>query len=134
VNEQQNLQTVREMYEAFGRGDVGTILSRVTEDTVWCLDGSPRIPWAGTYHGRDAVAGFFATYDRSVEIEQFEPLEYIAQGDKVVVLGHERVTVRTTGRPVQHLWAMAFTLRDGKVVRFQNYSDTERLRAAFEPV
>jgi uncharacterized protein len=66
----------------------------------------------------------------SVEFEQFEPQEYIAQGDKVVVLGHERQRVKATGEVVEDDWAMVFTLRGGKITKFRNYEDTAAVAAA----
>jgi ketosteroid isomerase-like protein len=42
----QNVQTARQMYEAFGRGDVQAILERVTDDVDWATDAAiPSAPW-----------------------------------------------------------------------------------------
>ena len=56
--------------------------------------------------------------------------DYIAQGDKVVVLGHERQRVKATGLTVENDFAMVFTIRDGKIARFRNYEDTAAVAAA----
>ena len=66
----------------------------------------------------------------TVEYTTFEPREFIAQGDQVVVIGSERARVKATGRVVDTDWVMVFTIRDGKVVRFRDYYDTAPSLAA----
>lgn len=64
------------------------------------------------------------------EFEQWEPREFIAQGDKVVVLAFERVRIKATGRVVDNDFVMVFTLNNGKIVRWRAYEDTAPLIAA----
>jgi uncharacterized protein len=63
----------------------------------------------------------------SLEPQQFELQEYIAQGNKVVVLGYQRGKAKSTGRPNEidfvHLWS----LRDGRLTEFQVFNDTAAL-------
>ncbi len=89
------------------------------------------IPFGGRYHGHEQVAQFFATIRETVKAEQFEPQEFIAKGDKVVVLGHERIRVKSNGRTCETDWVHVFTLRNGKVVKIHVYSDTACIVAAF---
>jgi ketosteroid isomerase-like protein len=63
---------------------------------------------------------------RTLDFEAFEPREYVATGDRVVVLGFARATVKATGRAFDNDWAMAWTLADGQVDDFQVYEDTAR--------
>src|SRR5215208_6972795 len=44
----------------------------------------------GTRHGHEGVAEYFSLLDENLELEQFEPREFVAQGDTVVVVGFER--------------------------------------------
>jgi uncharacterized protein len=130
--EQENVRLVREIYAAFGRGDIPTALAALAEDVEWWEPGPTDIlPWAGLRSGRDGVARFFRVLDDTEEIEQFEPQEFIAQGDRVVVLGHERCRIKSTGRNYDNQWAMVFTLREGKVAGFRAYHDTAAIAAAF---
>ena len=121
---------VKEIYEAFGRGDVPAIQELVTDDIVFYDPGPPEVTHAGTYRGRDGVAEFFRLLAESQEFESFEPLEFYAGGERVVVLGRLRATVRATGVTYDNEWAMVFTFRDGLVSRFQVYEDTARELAA----
>ena len=131
MNEQDNLRIVQEGYADFARGDVQTLLGKFAEDIEWVIPGSKANPLTGTYKGRNRVAEFFKLLADLTEISTFEPREFIAQGDKVVALGRETGRVKSTGRAFQSDWAMAFTLRNGKVVKFQEYADTANLDAAF---
>jgi uncharacterized protein len=67
----------------------------------------------------------------TLETQQFEPRQFIAQDDTVVVLGHERHRVKSTGRSYEGEWVQVFTLRDGKVVKYREYFDTAGALTAF---
>jgi ketosteroid isomerase-like protein len=87
-------------------------------------------PWAGTCHGRTQVAKFYAGLAEVAEFEQFEPREFIAQGDTVVVLAFERLRIKATGRTVENDVVTVFTFREGKVVQLRTYEDTAPIIAA----
>jgi len=132
MSEQENTQTAKDAYAAFGRGDIPAVLEVMTDDIEWVFPGSPDVvPLAGTHTGKQAVGAWFGTLDANVEFQAFEPREFIAQGDKLVVLLHIENTVRSTGGKLAvdeaHLW----TFRDGKVAGFRVYTDTEAGAAAF---
>jgi ketosteroid isomerase-like protein len=130
MSEQANAQAIQEAYAAFKRGEIQTILNSVSENVEWIAPGVE--PVAGTYHGRDGVATFFRKVNDLVEFANFEPREYVAQGERVVALGSYRAKVRANGRFYQADWAMAFTFAGGKIVRFQEFTDTGAIAAAFE--
>lgn len=65
-----------------------------------------------------------------VNFSRFEPQEFVATGDKVVALGHYTATT-PVGGSLDSDFAMVFTLRDGKVVRFQEFSDSAAINAAY---
>lgn len=129
--EHDNVRIVRDAYDAFGRGDITGVLDRLTDDVEWISAGSSEIPFAGRRRGRDQVREFFSLLAANLEFQTFEPREFIAQGETVVVLGHEVARAKTTNRQMTGEWAMVFRMRDGKIARFQDYSDTENAAAAF---
>jgi ketosteroid isomerase-like protein len=122
--EQDNVQVVKDAYAAFGRGDIPAVVNACAPEVEWIIPGGPGIPVAGTFHGREGVAKFFHALGENQTARQFEPREFIAQGDKVVVLGHYQWLIERTGKPYECDWVHVFTIRDGGVVRFQEYSDT----------
>ena len=131
MNEMRNVQIVQQIYAAFGKREVQTLLTFLSDEIDWQLLGPPKIAHAGPHRGRDHVRRFFATVAETLEITQFEPREFIAQSDKVVALGYYAGRVKSTGRQYASEWAHVFTLREGKVIKFREYADTANLAAAY---
>ena len=127
-----NVVVVQETYEAVGRGDIPAVLDLLTDDVEWTLQGPSAIPFAGTRHGREGVAEFFSLVGENLEFEQFEPREFVAQGDTIAVLGHERSLIKPTGRALEQEWAHVYTLRDGKIAKFRAFEDTAAHVVAFD--
>jgi ketosteroid isomerase-like protein len=128
MSERSNVQVIQAAYAAFQRGDIQSILDSLTEDVQWIAP--PIEPVAGTYRGRAEVANFFQKVNEISDFVSFDPREYVAQGDRVIALGSYRASVRSTGKEYQCDWAMAFTVRDGRVAEFQEFTDTAAIAAA----
>ncbi len=131
MSEKTNLEIMKEAYAAFGRGDIDAVLRVEDPDTELEIAGPPDIPWAGYFRGHDGARKYFAAIEAEAEFDAFEPHTFLAEGDKVVVLGFERVRSKRTGRSYENHWVHAFTLRNGKIVKFREYSDTATVAAAF---
>jgi hypothetical protein len=126
----ENLQIVKDGYAAFGRGDVPGLIALMAEDVVWEIPGEG-LPLAGTYRGQEGVASFFQKLGGLTEILDFQAREFLAEGDRVLVVGWERVKVKATGRVADIDWVMAFTVRNGKVTAYRQYTDTKAFADAF---
>ena len=129
--EQQNVKVVQDAYAAFERSDIPALLDKLGENVEWLVPGEGMIPQAGAYRGRDGVARFFQTLDQTTEFSAFEPREFVAQGDRGITLGWYRGKARATGRSFEAHWAMSFSLRDGKILKFQEYTDTAAIGPAY---
>src|SRR5688500_13286634 len=134
MGEQQNTEIVRQAYAAFGSGDVPALLDLLDDDIEWhaVIGAAPHVPTAGQRYGKPAVAEFFRILSQTVEFSRFEPREYIAQGDEVVVLGSYEGRSKATGRTFAEEWAMVDTFRNGKIVRFREYVNAAAINAAFD--
>lgn len=130
MSDQQNLEIVRRGYEAFGRGDIEGLVSLMADDVTWITPGPSDLPTAGQRRGHDQVREFFRTVDELLQFDLFDPHTFIVQGDRVVVLGNDALKLKSSGEALQEAWAHAFTLKDGKIVAFQEYLDTAALVAA----
>ncbi len=117
------LELVQSLYAAFGRGDIGFILAHVAEDCVWQTPGEG-IPSAGRFIGPQGAAQFFERQGGSEDVTAFDVKEYFVNGNTVVALGFERVTVKATGKTAETDWAMMFRIAEGKVAWFQPFYDT----------
>ena len=127
-----NTETVQRVYsnfEALGRTrakrpDMKPLLSLYSDDVEWHVPEMENVPFAGPRRGIAGVRDFFDAITESLEVLQFEPREYIAQGDKVVALGRYAWRVKATGQEFSSDFAHVCTIRDGKIVRFHEYMDT----------
>lgn len=133
MSAEENIQVAQKGYADFGRGDIPALLDAMDENVVWITPDIGQAP-GGTYKGKAGVARFFQEVGETWEFKSFEPREYLASGDRVVVLGSYAFTSRSTGRSGSCEWAMVWTLRGGKLVHFQEYTDTAVLRGALAKV
>ncbi len=131
MSAQENINIVKQTYENFLRGDIATLLKLYAEDVQWDVYGPASLPTAGTWQGQAGIAQFFAKVNESLEAQSFEPQEFIAQDNQVVVLGHYTWTAKPTGRTFSSNWAHVVTLSNGKITRFREYTDTAAGAAAF---
>jgi ketosteroid isomerase-like protein len=133
MSETQNTKVVQDAYAAFGRGDIATLLGYMTDDIEWhpVIGTASHVPFSGARNGKAAVGEFFRQVADSEEFQQFEPREFVAQGDKVVAIGHYRAVTRATARTFEADFVMVFTLRGGKVAAFHEFTDSAGINAAF---
>ena len=135
MHAEQNVETARLVYEAFGRGDVEAIIDRLTDDVDWSTDAAiVSAPWYGPRHGKDAVRGFFEAVAKIGPVTEFTPLSYASNDDgDVMVLIRYAFTVAATGKDVamnmHHYWRF----RDGKVCFVRSSEDTAQVAAALAP-
>jgi uncharacterized protein len=131
--EAENIRVVQTAYQNFGSGNMDALVNSFSPDVEWRMARMENVPFARTRRGREEVRDFFTNLGQAQEVLSFEPREYIAQGDRVVVLGHYSWRVRSTGRPFESDWAMVFTVRNGQIVAFQEFTDTAAVAAAYRP-
>jgi ketosteroid isomerase-like protein len=134
MNEQTNLDAVRKGYEAFGRGDIPGLLRLLHDEVSWTTPGPAELPTAGNRTGHEGVQEFFTALTKVADILRFEPKEFIAHGDKVIVIGDDTSRVRVTGKSVEFRWVHIFELRDGKVASFEERGDVSALVAELRTV
>lgn len=132
MSEQENTRIVQQSYELFKSGNIQALLALYSEDIDWHLPEIENIPFTGKRKGREAVAGFFRSVSETQDVLAFNPQEFIAQGDRVVVLGNYSWRVKATGREYSSDWAHVVTVRNGKIVGFKEYTDTAASASAFQ--
>lgn len=119
-------------YAKFGSGDIAGLLTLLSDDVHWQTPDIEGAEFSGKRRGRQAVGEFFATLVSEEEITSFEPLEFLEDEDKVVVLGTSASTVRETGKSYHTEWVHIFTIIDGKIVSFVEFFDNAAATRAFE--
>jgi len=129
---EQNKSVVNQAYSNFKSGDIDSLLSLMADDVTWTLPQMDGVPFAGARNGREAVGEFFATVDSSQESLRFDPRQLIAEGNTVVALGNYQWKVKSNSREFGGDFAHVFTIRDGKIVAFNEYMDTAACRDAYQ--
>jgi len=127
----ENADQVRKLYEAFNRGDVPFVIAAMDPEIVWneadnfiYADGNP-------YVGPNAVLqGVFMKLGTEWEGFSVAAGDVFDAGDTVISAGHYSGKFRNTGREVRAQFAHFFTFRDGKLLKFQQYTDTAQFKEA----
>ena len=127
-----NTEIVKKAYECFGKGDVVGLLELYSEDVSWTTPKVDNAVYSGARTGKADVAEFFQLLNESEEFSEFEPTEFIAEGDKVVVLGKFTATIKATGKTFSSEWVHVTTVMDGKITGFQEFFDTAAANEAHQ--
>ncbi len=120
----QNVETVKQMYAAFGRGDVHGILAHLADDVVWSFEANDKISWAGVRHGKDEAVGFFTGIAADLTDSHLEMTEFVAEGEIVASFGRYSATVRKNGIRVSSPVGHYFRFKNGKVAEYRNLINT----------
>ncbi len=128
MNIQENVQIVKAAFAALGRGDVQGLLALSAEDIEWIIPGEDW-PLAGTHRGHAELADLFQKASE-MEILYPEPPEFVAQGDRVLVVGLSRGRVKATNKTFEDHFVFAITVRNGKLANIREYIDTQALARA----
>ena len=122
---EKNIQTVKDFFAAIGRGDREGLLALVAEDIEWIIPGKDW-PLAGTHSGHVGLTDLLETASKSIETST-EPREFVAQGDRVLVLGFARGKIKATNKTFEDDWIFAITVRNGRLTNIREYIDTQAL-------
>jgi uncharacterized protein len=128
MSTEKNVQTVKDFFAAIGRGDWEGLLALVAKDVEWIIPGEDW-PLAGTRHGHAGLADLLETASKTIETST-EPREFVAQGDRVLVVGFARGKVKATNRTFEDHFVFAITVRNSKLTNIREYVDTQALARA----
>lgn len=115
---------VEQMFAAFGNGDIEGFLKTVSADTIWIYHGTQIMPKA-IYEGYDGVRSFVSGILNYADMISFEPLEYIIEDNRVVVLGQEHQRVKKTGQEQKQKWVQIYTIKKGLISRMEEFATSE---------
>ena len=126
-----HLATINSIYEAFGKGDIPTILTYLSDDVQWeqWADNSSQnagVPWMQARKGKDGAAEFFRIIG-GLNIREFRILSIMGNDKQVAVEFIIEATVPATDGHFRdeemHLWTFD---EQGKVIRLRHYTDTAK--------
>jgi hypothetical protein len=128
---EENVQVVKDFFAAIGSADKQRLLALVAEDIEWIIPGEDW-PLAGTHRGHTGVNNLLQKANETVETSYPEPPEFIAQGDRVLVVGVATGKIKATNRTFEDHWVFAITVRNSKLTNIREYVDTQALARASE--
>ena len=128
---EENVQIVKAFFAAMGRGDRQGLLALSAEDIEWIIPGEDW-PLAGTHRGHAGLADVLQKASDELEMTSPTPPEFVAQGDRVLVVGFAKGKIKATNKTWEDHWVFAITVRNGKLTSIREYIDTQALARASE--
>ncbi|MDQ2138033.1 nuclear transport factor 2 family protein [Alcaligenaceae bacterium B3P038] len=117
------LQIIGDHYAASARADIATMMVDVADDVRWIEMAG--FPCAGVWVGPQAVVNnVFAVLGREWQDYRFELDRLIDGGDQIVGVGAYIGIYRATGKPMLARATHVWTLRNAKIVAFEQFTDT----------
>ena len=132
MSEKENTALVQQGYKLFSKGDIPGVLQLMSPNIAWELFKVENVPFTGKFQGVEGVAQFFSALASSIDLLKFEPREFIAQGNKVVVLGDRRYRVKDQQEEIEDKWVDVLTVENKKISRYEQYGNTAQLERAFK--
>ena len=126
-----HVQIVKDFFAAMRSGDMQALLALSAEDIEWIIPGEDW-PLAGTHRGHAGLADLLQRASETVETSFPEPPEFVAQGDRVLVVGFATGRIKATNKTFEDHWVFAITVRNGKLANVREYVDTQALARASE--
>jgi ketosteroid isomerase-like protein len=126
---ENNVRAVKDFFAALGSGDKERVLALVTEDIEWIIPGEDW-PLAGTHRGHAGLANVLQKASETVEMTYPKPPEFVAQGDRVLVVGVATGKIKATNKPFKDDWIFDIVVKNGKLTKIREYIDTQALAKA----
>jgi ketosteroid isomerase-like protein len=129
-----NAKTIRELYDAFGQGDVASVLGAMDPQIQWReAEGNPYQLSGKAWTGPDAILeNLFMKLGSEWDGFTVHPKDFYDAGDAVVVEGRYTGTFKGSGKSVDAQFCHIFKIKDGKVTSFQQFVDTAQMQAVME--
>ena len=129
MSTEENVRIVKDFFAAIGRGDEQALLALAAEDIEWIIPGEDW-PLADTHRGHTGLADVLRKASNEVEMTYPEPPEFVAQGDRVLVIGVATGKIKATNKTFKDDWVFAITVRNGKLANIREYIDTQAIARA----
>ncbi len=127
----ENVKTVESMYAAFATGDIPTVLAGLDPKVEWWEAENFIYAEGNPYVGPESVLqGVFMRLAMEWDGFGVIPAGVLDAGDTAIGHGYYSGTYKQTGKQVRAQFAHFFTFREGKIVKFQQYTDTAQFKEA----
>jgi ketosteroid isomerase-like protein len=129
VNIEENVLVAKNFFAAMASANRQDLLALAADDIDWVIPGTDW-PLAGTHRGHAGLAALLRTASENVETAYPRPPEFVARGDRVLVVGVATGKMKATNKSFNDDWVFDMTVRDGRVAHIREYIDTQALARA----
>jgi uncharacterized protein len=127
----ENVQAVKDFFAAVDSADKQRVLALVAEDIGWIVLGNDW-PLVGTHRGLAGLADVLKKASEEIEMTYPRPPEFVAQGDRVLVVGVATGKIKATNKTFEDHWVFDIAFRNSKLTKIREYIDTQALARAYE--
>lgn len=125
-------EVVGAFFAALTSGDREAAIAHCSPEAVWSIPGDANLlPWAGEHQGRAAVAAFYELLDAEAEAEFLRLGPIAGAGDQAYVRGEFGYTFPRSGGRYRGAFVVVFTVRSGRIVRYEMHEDSLGLARAY---
>ena len=130
-----NVKLLKNIYDAFGRGDIPTVLAAMSPDIKWYeAENNPYMPSGEAVVGPDVVNDLFMRLGAEWDGFTIHLRTFHGAGDSIIVEARYSGTYKSTGKRMDAQVCHVWDVKDGKLTRFQQYVDTAKLRDVMGPI
>lgn len=112
---------VNRMFAAFQAQNLADAIATVSEDSIWIHHGSQKLA-SLRFEGKSGVTQFFQTNFNSIQVEYFDILSTVQQGDTVIVFGKEKFTMDDREGEFAQKWVQVYTVKNNLITRMEEYA------------
>jgi uncharacterized protein len=120
----------QDILEAWGKGDMDFMLNSLSEDMVLTEYQAPGVAMGGVWKGKDGFMGFLQALGQTLDFREFVPQQFIAQDNRVVIVGYEVMVARNTGVQYRNDWIHVWEYDKDKLAKIYAYNDTAAVATA----
>jgi len=129
--EEENIQIVQKLYEAFGKRDINAIIEMLSNEVEWGEPSNPFNPAGGTRYGHEGFLEWLNIGRQAEDILILEPRKMLTDNDSVAVIGYMKCLAIPTGKIYESDFVHFIIIKDKKIVKFQEFFDTYLAGKAF---
>ncbi len=130
----QNINIIKKLYEAFVKHDFEYVLSILSKDVEWGEPANPFNPAAGTRYGHEGFLEWLKIGHESEEILALEPQKFLSDSDTVAAIGYTKCLAKPTNKIYETDFVHLFTIKNGMIIKFQEFFDTYAAVEAFRNI
>jgi ketosteroid isomerase-like protein len=131
MSAEKNVQIVKDFFAAIRNHDKQAQQALCDENIEWIVPGKDW-PLAGTRRGLAGMEDHFRIHSETMETSVLKVHEFVAQGDRVIVIGFASGIMKATNKKWDDDWVFVITVQDGKLKSVREYVDTQALAQAAE--